>query len=886
MMSTANDSAKAGELDRALLEKPDNVELLLERAQLFRRNKKLEQAFSDVQRILRIQPQSEIAAEMARQLLAELTEKLDISKAKMTPGALLKTVLGGSSEKLDPKELVSSANQLQQLASNPAVARHLLANDALTSVFGILLRQKPISVMLDTDAEQAYRQSLAKLVWRIVSTVSNDQELRQAIGFFAAANLKDFSTLFQRDHDAAPVMIETVVELYSKCALFLEDASDTSLRGTLETFVFALLDGVTHSNDSRGIQLALIGINKMMPSKTLARHFMDSRLFHVIKAASMAQDGRSLISLLLSTLWQSLTSQEDTEKLIQAVGKSYTQLFDSDDKQNRHMALHVLGALFQISPDFGSPVLTSEGLLDNMMDCVDYEDEDIQAWTLETLSNACSDKKCRSRIQDSCSDYLKQMLNSEEDRLKNGAAVILTKLSNTKPDPLLSSAMQQQNQTMEPAVKDDVLLDMLLKQLVNHKESDANSLANTFEGLTYLSTKPNAKELICRNPTAVQNLFQACKRTESKTMMYGISSILLNLVSYRRRLTEEEKNIQKLREFAKEAHESRNDPLDDDAAVEARIGILVQAGLIPAAVILGKSESENVKMNVSMILLSCATPKTYRGLMVQQGAVRTLLNLTQNIPTKFHFVPITNAPPNTTMLAACQTLAKMAITLDPNIAFRNTASSLVRPFAYLAQSESELHQFEAMMALTNLASMDDGQNLGKNSIQARIIQGQGLRAMEHCLFSDNFRIRCAATEGICNMMMTPDVIELYSESPASENKLRMLIALCDEDDFATRRAASGALAMLSASPKACEKIATEKLGLEVVLKLLGAEEPELVHRAVVLVLNLTKVKQIIPDLVKHEGRAVKSLRTLTKSQNPAIAEAAIQALLNISSRDD
>lgn len=136
---------------------------------------------------------------------------------------------------------------------------------------------------------------------------------------------------------------------------------------------------------------------------------------------------------------------------------------------------------------------------------------------------------------------------------------------------------------------------------------------------------------------------------------------------------------------------------------------------------------------VAQIFLNLITSKPNRGLAIQQGAVPCLLAL-------FAACSDMGAP------LAGQALAKLAITADPNIAFKGeTASELVRPFVTLCNGESPLRQFEALMALTNLASM--GERLRKV-----IISAQGVKAMESLQFSENLMIQRAATEALCNMI--------------------------------------------------------------------------------------------------------------------------------------
>ena len=75
------------------------------------------------------------------------------------------------------------------------------------------------------------------------------------------------------------------------------------------------------------------------------------------------------------------------------------------------------------------------------------------------------------------------------------------------------------------------------------------------------------------------------------------------------------------------------------------------------------------------------------------------------------------------------------------------------------------------------------------------------------------------------MIFFEPVFELYSDPKTSKNKIHLMLALCDTDDFMTRRAASGALAVLSTSPDVCKMILAEGRGLEILTSLITLGVP-------------------------------------------------------------
>lgn len=203
------------------------------------------------------------------------------------------------------------------------------------------------------------------------------------------------------------------------------------------------------------------------------------------------------------------------------------------------------------------------------------------------------------------------------------------------------------------------------------------------------------------------------------------------------------------------------------------------------------------------------TPTETRGLLVQQGVVRLLIPMALKQASQ-------QQKGESTKTASTQALAKLCITLDPRLTFKNQRiPELVKPFIWLLDSTDQLCQFESLMALTNLGSMGDIQ------ILSLIVQESGIEKMENLQFSEHTLVRRAATEALCNMIFFEPVFEQYSDPKAGKHKIHLMLALCDADDFMTRRAASGALAVLSTSPQVCQMIMDQERGLEILTSLIS-----------------------------------------------------------------
>ncbi|KAJ1966335.1 hypothetical protein IWQ62_002452, partial [Dispira parvispora] len=226
---------------------------------------------------------------------------------------------------------------------------------------------------------------------------------------------------------------------------------------------------------------------------------------------------------------------------------------------------------------------------------------------------------------------------------------------------------------------------------------------------------------------------------------------------------------------------------------------------------------------------------------------------------------------------ATHALAKLAISVNPNVAFsygqaRSLASvlvSLLKPATHVLdhRQQSTLMQFEVLLALTNLASMDispestgeitpvstasDQPDVYDVDIRTYIaIVCGALTHIETLQLDSHPMVVRAATETLCNLMCSGAVFDQYVEScrcflaertntesesqtkatgnppplaPYQRCKLHILVALTGSEDLATQSAASGALAILTSEPIPAEALAYHPRGPVALVELLGVE---------------------------------------------------------------
>jgi protein unc-45 len=213
----------------------------------------------------------------------------------------------------------------------------------------------------------------------------------------------------------------------------------------------------------------------------------------------------------------------------------------------------------------------------------------------------------------------------------------------------------------------------------------------------------------------------------------------------------------------------------------------MDSGVSQALSLMSKHNSENCKEQIaSVYLVLCENPDN-RGKLVAAGGGKAL-------------IPLALGGTEVGKTRACQALAKIAISINPELAFPGQRClEVVRPLIKLLHPDkTALENFESLMALTNLAGVND-------SVRKRIVKEQGVSNIEHYMFDEHVDLRRAGTECMCNLVQDEDVVFLY-EKPDND-RIKLLVLYCgEEDDLKLNLAASGALAQLTrVSEKICER---------------------------------------------------------------------------------
>ncbi|KAI1916627.1 SWI5-dependent HO expression protein 4 [Ophidiomyces ophidiicola] len=735
---------------------------------------------------------------------------------------------------------------------------------------------------LETPADAAL-DSLKLVLGTPASKLSATQDdiisglVRQstACRLYFAAELQNsvthfFDELYDRG-DGSVVCLDTVV---LEKALWQSDKARSHCESELLQLFIAKLMESGHDHDGRSLK----GIARLLAVDAhCLHHLIDEEGFDVILSSldlRLPVDVRSQATLA-------------TAKYLEASGDSgqqfFTNIITSRVAKRRQedyiIAFSAAAVVFPLLPAIASNLFLSEGFLQSLTPLFYRRQKfsDLELSILELFNAACIDKACREAIDKHHSDWLSHTLSNGTQHAAGLAAVIIAKIqASGKPTEAHPSSKVQ-----EADVESHDLVDRFRQLLA--KQSLEDNTGHVVEGLAYSSVRPAVKEQIANDRTFLENLFRVLmNEKEDNTVLYGGLATIWNITKYRPNLSEEQKKLSELKAYANTSKPTQLDTLDDDEHVKHRCTAVIDAGIMPVLVWCGKRRLSSIRTLSAQILLALSKDSKSRGKLAQQGAVGLLvatLNPAGDAPRKLE----------ESSYNAAHALARILISVDPSLVFVTSGfpqiTSAIRPLLLLLsppevsltdQSRDLLPVFEGLLALTNLASSPD-----KDA--AVTIVRVGWPTVEDLLLSNHSFIRRSACELVCNLMNCEAGLAKFADGSArAGQRLHILLALGDVEDLPTRRAAGGALAMLTEYESAVSAILDRARGLDIILGLCSDEDEGLVHRGTVCVHHIARATGDVGRKGKHgllEKGALEALKArIPNVRTPAVMESGIEAL--------
>ncbi|XP_067293351.1 protein unc-45 homolog A isoform X2 [Pseudorasbora parva] len=838
------DAAKALDVD------PGDIKARFRRAQALQKLGRLDQAFMDTQKCAQLEPKNKAFQDLLRQLGAQIQQKAtQLSSTDSRVQQMFKLLLDSSAPISDRQK---AAQNLVFLSREDAGAEQIFRND------GVKLIQK----LLESKQEELILSALRTLVGLCTGHQSRTMAIVNELGMDRLCGVMGSaaSTVSLSACHLLQVMFEALTEGMNKEIRGKDEAILPEPSRELRSMLRHLIEMLPASSVSGGGRDSAINLLvKQVPRKSLKNPdnsltlwVIDQGLKKILEVAGTVPEvegGLPLTdntpmscSVLLNKLYDDLKSDKERENFGKLCEEYVQHHFGSSDMERKLRAIQTVSVLLQGPSDVGNLTLELSGIMEAVISLCASENITHQQVAVEALIHAAGKAKRASFITANGVALLKDLYKkSDNDRIRVRALVGLCKLGSAGGTDF-SMKQFAEGSTLK-------LAKQCRKWLCN-EALPPTSRRWAIEGLAYLTLDADVKEDLVEDKKALQAMFELAK-SEDKTVLFAVASTLVNCTnSYD--VEKPDPQMVELAKYAKQ-HVPEEHPKDAQSFVEKRVVKLLEAGVVSALVCMVKQESpaltEACRECIARVILALVERHEDRGLVVAQGGGKALL-------------PLVSESTDRGKIKAAQALAKITITSNPEIAFPGErVYEVVRPLvSLLALDCTMLQNFEALMALTNLAGFSE-------RLRQKIIKEKAVPKIEGYMFEEHEMVRAAATECMCNLALSDEVQKCYLVKDS--DRLKLLVLYSGEDDERLRKAASGTLAVLTGEmSELCTRIPdTTSHWLEIFQALLLSESQELRHRGAVIIMNIMQADKSLAEKV-IESEALEILSVLAKGDDP------------------
>lgn len=802
---------------------PNDPKALFRRCQAYETLGKVDEAYKDAALLIKVDPSNKVVLPVFKRLNVIIQKKIKEQNSTTSKVSNMFNITFDVKE--DKEKRITSMNNLVVLSRDDVGASQIIREGGLPKLKGALLEK-------DKDINQAAIRVLATLckgskdrcyaildvidLVTILRHMSADTEDMASSVALLVQNLISYSTGLH-DYVASVEQHEIDKKKGSRQrypqASFVKDA----FLKEVFTGLVKMLTNAKVTGWGRDSAMELITKNVVsLSGADWTSPFLDTEgVENLLCIAGTQTDYKTLrispqshmhASVALSKIYDDLCNDKLRERFKEKCHEYFREQFAEQDYESKIEAVAAISVLFQGTYDVGSMILGLEGVVPLMFALCESDNRKHQLVAVECMVSSAQKKdRCSGLLKDAV-PILKKLYQSPDDQIKVRALVGLCKLGSFGGTDASIQPMDDGSQEKLARICRKFLTKETDKKVDLHKWAT--------EGLAYLTLSADIKEELVDDTPAIKAIFSIANLSDSN-VTYSCVTVLVNLTnSYDKQDIMPE--LMELAKFSKQ-HVPEDHAKDSHEFISSRIHKLTKAGLTNALVALSTTESKNSRELISRVFLSISTEESLRGLLVQQGGVKALLNLQENN---------TEVGPK----LAAHALAKVAVTQDPGTAFTGQKMyEMVRPLVSCLHVEcSGLQNFEALMGLCNLASVSE-------SVRNRILKEEGYSSIEQYMYDDHQMLRRASAECVCNMVMSDKVQDLYE---GDNDKVKLLVLLCGEDDDKLVRAASGALAILSGRPKIAKKVVEVASWLDIFQLRAISEVPDLQHRHVYTLRNV------------------------------------------------
>ncbi|XP_065053544.1 protein unc-45 homolog B-like [Rhopilema esculentum] len=863
-----NDATKSLELVK------NDPKALFRRAQGNEKLGNLEDALKDAKNAYQLEPKNSALQDLLRRITVTLQSK--VGKTQSTEGMVQEMIQAILDSSTKEEKRQQALNNLTILAHQHAGSGVMYETKALQKLKPLIFGEIPNDVvsflkMVHGLCKENFERSMAMMQLLPV------EELRKSLGKFTG-NIDVVSNLLSV---VTEVIITMVDFAKKKHPISPEDWEKWVMKNENNEAVKVFLEGMTEYKD---LMMSLTGnltnphlsadardctidaLVRLLPlHKAIADFVLENggvtSLLQVAACSgtvrtkgtptlAVSETTHTHVAVALSNIYTSMVViQKQRENFNSQANTTISKYFDEFKVSQNVKGLAGLVTILEGSPETAEEIASKDSILQRVLKLAESDDIEVKILAGEVLAYAASVKKICVALRNDGMGILKSLFKSDVERLKARGLVCMSKVGMTG-----AGNINEQHLSEDGILQ---LYNASLKFLMD-KTKDFQFKKLAVEALAFLTMDANIKEDMVTNTKALDALFELAKSGDSTTV-YGVCNCLVNLTNSFDK-PEKFEELEKIAEYAQHSV-PKLDEKDGEEYVKKRISVLVKAGITTALVhLVGKIDSNASKESIARIFHGIVTEQENRGIVVQQGGGKAL-------------IPLALSGTDTGKDLAAQAIAKIGITTNPTLAFPGQRClEVVRPLIRLLGPDKKgLQQFEALMALTNLAQVGD-------DIRRRIIKEKGIIGLEVFMFEEHEQLRLAATECMCNMAMCDDIVKLYLDETSTTERLKLLVLFSGElEEPKLVRAATGALAILSANEEICGKILTFKSSIDILKQILVFQDLEIQHRAVYIVANMLEsskdvaekliegeVFEILLALMQVEGEGTKSVKEHAK----------------------
>ncbi|KAG6461445.1 hypothetical protein O3G_MSEX012640 [Manduca sexta] len=799
--------------DEALQIVPEDPKALFRRSQALENLKRFEEAYRDAKTIFTVDPTNKAVQPILSRLHAIVQERA--RQNAQTSNKVEQMFKLAFSLEADTEKREKAMGNLLVLAKENSGAEIMLKNGIVQKIQQLLKVEKNAEIYVNAVRiiSQLCKRSIertkavlkvAGIPWVLEIIDSNNVERVNAAQYCLQVILNTFSGMdTKKDSKPDPKLCE-------------ENKSE------IDTILTCLTYSITNrviTGHARDAIMELIMRNCHYSAINWADRFVEIKgLYRLLEVCSELEEYKyesamnitlsssTIAAACLAKIYENMYYDEARERFNNQVDEFVKDKLMSPDLESKVRVTVAITSLLRGPLDVGNYVISKEGIMEMILVMAQTEDLLQQKVACECLIAAASKKDKARAIITKGVDILKKLYTCKDDAVRVRALVGLCKVGSFGGD----------DASIRPFAEGSTkkLAEACRKFLVNPtKDNDVRKWAA--EGLSYLTLDADVKEKLVEDKAAIQALIELAK-TGDQSCLYGVVTTLVNLCN----AYEKQEVMPEMLELAKFAkhHIPEQHELDDIDFVNKRITVLTKAGVTSGLVALAKTESYNSRELIARVFNAICSLQDLRGVVVQQGGTKVL-------------IPMALEGTNNGKKQATQALARIGITINPEVAFPGQRNlEVVRPLVALLHPDcTALENFEALMALCNLAGMNE-------STRNRILKEGGLSKIEHYMYEDHLMLMRAATQCICNLVQSEDVIKSYE---GNNEKTKYLYLLCQEEDVDTVMAAAGALCVLtSVSKPCCRKLLDLNNWIESLRCLLANPNDEIQYRGVYMLYNI------------------------------------------------